>query len=263
MTSDFVQQYSDLSERDRLSRSPHGRLEFLRTRELIRRVLTTPMRVLDIGGGTGVHAEWLAGDGHSVHLVDPIPEHVEEAAARPGITAEVGDARRLTAADHSVDAALRLGPLYHLTESRDRARALGEAMRVLRPGGILIAAAISRYLSVLETGSNGRLDDTLTPAVREAIVTGNYDGHVGFVQTHWHTADELRIELEAAGFGHVEVYGIEGPTWPTLDRAGLDNFPALLPAALHCARLLERDPLLINTSAHLLAIARTERCMSE
>ncbi|MFD6397157.1 class I SAM-dependent methyltransferase [Nocardia sp. NPDC060249] len=258
MTSDLVQHYSGASEDDRLSRSPHGRLEFLRTQELIRRALTAPMRVLDVGGGTGVHAEWLANDGHIVHLVDPVPEHVETAAALPGVTAELGDARRLPVPDNSFDTVLLLGPLYHLTESDDRTTALYEAVRVLRPGGILIAAAISRYLSALETGTNGTLDDTLTTAVAEVIATGDYDAHVGFVRTHWHTADELRTEIEAAGLIDVMTYGVEGPAWPTLDHAGQHSFRSLVTAALQCARLLEQDPLLINASAHLLAIARTE-----
>src|SRR3712207_8247911 len=38
-----------------------------------------PLRVLDVGGGEGVHAAWLAADGHDVHLVDPVPAHVEQA----------------------------------------------------------------------------------------------------------------------------------------------------------------------------------------
>ncbi|PPJ35346.1 hypothetical protein C5E45_26165 [Nocardia nova] len=73
---------------------------------------------------------------------------------------------------------------------------------------------------MLETGTSGTLDDTLGPAVRTVIATGDYDGHVGFMRTHWHTADELRSEMEAAGLGDVQVYGIEGPAWPALDRMG-------------------------------------------
>ncbi|NKY43799.1 class I SAM-dependent methyltransferase [Nocardia cerradoensis] len=256
MTSDVVQHYSTASESDRLARSAHGRLELLRTQGLIRRVLTSPAKILDVGGGTGVHARWLAADGHSVRLIDPVPEHISMAAALPGVLAEVGDARRLPVADHSVDAVLLLGPLYHLTEPADRTTALREAVRVLRPGGILIAAAISRYLSALECGANGTLDDTLIPSICEVISTGEYDGHVGFLRTHWHTADELRGEIEAAGLREVQIYGIEGPTWPALDRADPVDVPALMTAALRCARLLEQDPDIINTSAHLLAIAR-------
>ncbi|WP_433566953.1 class I SAM-dependent methyltransferase [Nocardia sp. CA-151230] len=259
MAPDLTQHYSDLAENDRLARTPHGRLEFLRTQELVRRVLRRPLSVLDVGGGTGVHARWLAGDGHAVHLIDPVPRHIEAAATVPGVTAQLGDACRLPVTDDSVDAVLMLGPLYHLTESVDRATALNEARRVLRPGGVLVAAAISRYLSILETGTTGRLDQHLVPSLQTVIATGDYDGHVGFVHTHWHTAEELRAEVRAGGFGEVEIYGVEGPSWPTLDHAGLRSLPCLLNAALDCARLLEQDPLLVNASAHLLAIARTDR----
>ena len=44
-----------------------GQLELLRTREIVRRHLPpAPRRILDVGGGTGVHAAWLASDGHDV-----------------------------------------------------------------------------------------------------------------------------------------------------------------------------------------------------
>ncbi|QIS19140.1 class I SAM-dependent methyltransferase [Nocardia terpenica] len=257
MASELVRHYSIDTEGTRLSRTPHGRLEFLRTQELIRRYLTAPARVLDVGGGTGVHAEWLAADGHPVHVVDLVPGHIEAAAMLPGVTAQVGDARRLPVADRGIDAVLLLGPLYHLTESSDRATALAEAHRVLRPGGVIAAAAISRYSALLQKGADGTLDLDATPSITQAIATGHYDGHVGFFPTHWHTADELRTELEAAGFEHAEVYGIEGPAWPALDLAGVDAFDVLAPAALRCARLVERDPHIVNASTHLLAFAHT------
>ncbi len=76
----------------------------------------------------------------------PAGLHVEQARrasdeqpAAPLASATVGDARRLDRPDASVDAALLLGPLYHLTERGDRVAALAEARRVLRPGGVLAA----------------------------------------------------------------------------------------------------------------------------
>ncbi|MBW4717911.1 class I SAM-dependent methyltransferase [Saccharothrix obliqua] len=254
--TDLPRHYADApAERERLLRSPHGRLEFLRTRELVRARLTGAVRVLDVGGGTGVHARWLAEDGHAVHLVDVVPSHVAEAARLPGVTASVGDARHLAEPDGSVDVVLLLGPLYHLVSADDRARALAEARRVLRAGGLLVAAAISRYLSVLETGTSGVLGPDLLGPVAGVIATGRYDGHVGFTETHWHTAGELADEVAAAGFGDVAVHGVEGPAWPALDVAGIDEFDARVAAALHCARLVDQDPLLVNASAHLLAFA--------
>lgn len=258
MATELTAHYgTDRIEDTRLRRSPHGRLEFIRTRELIRRHLPPPgAHILDVGGGTGVHAAWLAADGHAVHVVDVVPAHAEAAAVLPGVTAEAGDARHLTAADAGTDVVLLLGPLYHLRQPEERAAALAEAYRVLRPGGLLAAAGISRYLSLLELGSDGRLTAAMQPPVAEVVATGRYDGHAGFVPAHFHTAAELSAELTAAGFRDVAVYGVEGPAWPALDAAGHEGFDDRADAALRCARLVERDPLMVNASAHLLAVGR-------
>lgn len=240
-----------------LMRSPHGRLEYLRTQELIRRSLPKPgARVLGVGGGIGVHAGWLAADGHAVHVVDPTPALVKAARSRDGVSGEVGDARRLTIPDQSADVALLLGPLYNLVDQDDRAQALAEAARVLRPGGVLVAAGISRYIALLEFGSDGRLTAEVQPSIVATVATGRYDGHLGFVAAHFHTADDLREEVRAAGPPEVTVYGVEGPSWMALDTAGISAFDARVDAALRCARIVERDPSLINASAHLLAVAR-------
>jgi hypothetical protein len=71
-----------------------------------------------------------------------------------------------------------------------------------------------------------------------------------------HLPDELAGELHDAGLRDVEVLGVEGPTGPALDAHGLDRLEDLLPAAVRCARIVERDPALIAASAHLLAFGR-------
>ncbi|WP_169923393.1 methyltransferase domain-containing protein [Paramicrobacterium agarici] len=81
-----------------------------------------------------VHARALQGRGLAVELVDPV-------------AAQVGDARDLPFADNEFDAALLLGPLYHLAGARERLTALTEAARVTRPGGVVFAAALSRTVA--------------------------------------------------------------------------------------------------------------------
>jgi len=62
---------STVDESIRLSSSADGRLEMVRTQELLRRYLPpAPARILDIGGGPGSHARWLVKAGYTVHLVD-------------------------------------------------------------------------------------------------------------------------------------------------------------------------------------------------
>src|SRR3954451_23792353 len=151
---DIVWYYDRGNEQGRLGERGTGRLEFLRTQVLLRAALPSPPgRILDVGGGPGVHACWLAREGYDVVLVDPMPLHVEQAsavaAAQPNASFEatLGDARELQFPDESADAVLLLGPMYRLPDPADRALALSEAVRVLRPGGLLSAAVISRFAS--------------------------------------------------------------------------------------------------------------------
>jgi SAM-dependent methyltransferase len=244
-------------EEGRLERSGHGRLEFLRTQELLRRWLPPASVVLDVGGATGVHARWLAADGHQVTLVDPVEEHVEQAAAIGTFAAVVGDARRLEQQDASVDVTLLLGPLYHLVEAADRAQALAEAVRVTRPGGLVVAAAINRYAPLLEYGSSGTLTEANEREFIDALVTGqNHDDPNGFTNAYFHHADELTAELSGAGLADVEVLGLEGPAVTVLHLAGPDEVDVLLPSALRVARLLEADRSLLSASFHFLARGR-------
>ena len=66
------------------------------------------------------------------------------------VHAEVGDARDLNLPDSSVDAVVLLGPLYHLRKRTHRVQALREASRVVRPGGPVFAAVISRWAPRLD-----------------------------------------------------------------------------------------------------------------
>jgi hypothetical protein len=86
--------YDRGAEQARLTGAPSGRLELLRTQVLLERLLPAPpAAVADIGGGAGAHALSLAGRGYDVHLLDPVPLHVEQARAAGLEHASVGDAR--------------------------------------------------------------------------------------------------------------------------------------------------------------------------
>jgi ubiquinone/menaquinone biosynthesis C-methylase UbiE len=244
-----------------------GRLELLRTREIVRRHLPPgSLRILDVGGATGVHAQWLAADGHSVHIVDIVPGHVERARRQsdaPGrVTAEVGDARSLPVPDKSFGAALLFGPLYHLTSKADRSRALKEARRVVEPGGVVFVAAISRFASLFDGLARGYLfeqsfRDIVDRDLREGQHRNPTTRPEWFTTAYFHHPQELRDESDAAGLEVIEVVGVEGlATWlPQLDEHWDDEIGRQ--AILYSARAIESEETLLGLSAHLILVART------
>ncbi len=102
--------------------------------------------VLDIACGDGVLAQLFAPHARSVTCVDRSPRLLEAAARRVGAASTVrflrGDMHRLPFAAERFDHVLLLSALVH---AEDPARVLGEAARVLRPGGRLLAVTLRQH----------------------------------------------------------------------------------------------------------------------
>ncbi|MGO9198104.1 MAG: class I SAM-dependent methyltransferase [Acidimicrobiales bacterium] len=256
--------YERGQEEDRLA-EPRGTLEFERTREiLLRHLPQAPATVADVGGGPGRYAMWLAELGYRVFHRDIVPLHAEQTArlagGHPAIETAVADARRLDLEDECADAVLLLGPLYHLDRRPDRLQALREARRVLRPGGWLFAAAISRWAVRLDGILRSRLYEVYPEA--EGMLEGiERSGRIpplfpGDFCGYCHRPRQLRAELISAGLDVVDLVAIEGPGHL------LDDLPERVEddrdrrVVLDTACALERVPELLGASPHMLATAR-------
>ncbi|WP_235857100.1 DUF6176 family protein [Occultella glacieicola] len=265
---DEIRDYYDQGrEAGRLSEGP-GLLERVRTQELLGRLLPpAPAVVLDVGGGPGAYALWLAERGYTVDLLDPVPRHVEEASAAsassatPLRSATLGDARDLPVADASVDVVLMLGPLYHLTEPDDRALALREARRVLRPGGVVVAVGISRFASTLDAiGASHLESEEFAEIVAADVATGRHLNPANvrgwFTTAYFHRPEELTAEVAAAGLDVDGPIAIEGPSGSAPTMADLLDGGAAQRRVLEAIRRIEREPTLIGASAHLMVLGR-------
>lgn len=257
---DILGHYAEGREHDRLTARPS--LELIRTQVLLQRFLPSPpCRVLDVGGGSGVYATWLASQGYDVALVDPVPLHVEQAAAIGGFSARLGDARRLDEPDGSYDAVLMLGPLYHLIDRDDRVQALGEACRVVRPGGVVLAAAISRYASTFDGFFAGFVDEPgFVPIMRQDLRTGQHrnpdNSPERFTTAYFHDRDGLSAEVVEAGLTLEDVLPVEGPLhWAPNVRERLVD-PDQRELILEVLAAMETDAAACGATAHLLAVAR-------
>ena len=245
-----------------------GRLERIRTWDILERHLPPPpARVLDVGGGTGVYALPLSARGYDVHLIDAVPLHVErvqQLSAKSGaalVHAEVGDARSLSTRDSTADVVLLFGPLYHLTERGDRIAALREANRVLKAGGLLLSAYISRFASACDGIRGGALRHSAFPEiVHQDLRNGVHHNPTGrpdwFTTAYFHRPEEVAPELEEAGLRFDALIAVEGPGWfnDQLD-SWLDDEDGRN-RLLDVLRRLEREPALLGASAHWLAVAR-------
>jgi ubiquinone/menaquinone biosynthesis C-methylase UbiE len=261
----IIGHYEFIREEDRIT-SGLGQLELLRTQEVLRRHLPAPpARILDVGGGTGVHAAWLAADGYRVDVVDLAARHVARVAEElgsVGVAAELGDARQLRQSDASVDSVLLLGPLYHLTDRSDRLQALREAARVVRPGGVVAVAAISKFASLFDGLARGFLfDPDFQPIVERDLAEGQHrnpdDREHWFTTAYFHHPDQLREEVASAGLEVVDLVGIEGLAGWLGHLGGRWETPEGRAAILYSARAVEREPSLLGLSGHLLAVARS------
>lgn len=259
--------YEQFAEESRLSTGPF-KLEFARTKEILERVLPAPpARIIDVGGAAGTYSAWLAGLGYAVHLVDASARLVDEARRRNASLANpiesltVADARLLPHEDGTAEVVLLMGPLYHLPAEADRLTALREAIRVLAPSGLVIVGAISRYASTMAAfARHAALDPAFTRIRNQDLIDGQHRNDTGrlsyFTTAYFHRPEDVRQELEAAGFRDCAVLGVEGPGWILGDFEERWDEPALRDNLMDVARALEAEPSMLGASAHLLGLGR-------
>ena len=258
-----------------------GRIEFAYTKELLISHLPPPPAVIyDIGGGYGEYAWWLTSLGYEVHLFDLSETNIatssELSERYPGYSlhrAEVCDARCVPRTDQTADAILLMGPLYHITDYKERISALTECHRLLKEEGILFAAALTPYsvllhcITVYRTKHSSKQDALDNPAflsmVRRELSDGHHENpersvYDGLGTSHLHTAAALRTELSAGDFSDVKIHGVMGGAWLAHDIDTLWEDPAARETLMETVRMLDGHDEIIGLSGHLLAIAKRE-----
>ncbi|NBJ90893.1 class I SAM-dependent methyltransferase [Acutalibacter sp. 1XD8-36] len=258
--------YENGAEIGRLERRL-GVIEAARTKELLARYIKPGMTVFDVGGGVGYYSDWLASLGCTVSLYELAPSAVRYAIDHQTVPyhAEPADARFLPAEEDSCDALLLMGPLYHLTDKQDRLKALSEARRILRHGGLLIATGISKFssatwaLSTYRTANDFIDDETYMDMLRSELTTGEHhrpDKYPRFIaEAYFHTPESFADELKEAGFAIGDMLAIEGIIWPTPDLNAKWEDTSSREHLLELLRLTESEPSVLGYSPHFMAVA--------
>lgn len=255
--------YSRGGEKDRLN---NNRLEKDRTLMILKKLMpSAPAVVLDIGGAAGAYAFPLASQGYEVHLIDPIPIHIEQAeesnCSSPFKLAScsLGDARQIDKSDCFADAVLLFGPLYHLIDLDDRLKALQEAWRVLKPGGMLFAVGISKFASFVDSLHKGVFLTKLKVIDREFSTGVHHKVSEGFDFGYLHHPLELKEEIQKCGFDELSILAVEGPMWHPHSIEKLLQNQMEWEHFLSTIEKIETEETLVGASAHMMVIGKKKK----
>ena len=274
MSSDHVKAYYDsFSEREwtRLEDPDDGAVEFAITCHALTTTLPPNARILDIGGGPGRYAIWLAQCGNRVVLADLSPEllsiardKIERAGMGTGIEEIVeADARDLSRwDDDSFDAVLSLGPFYHLPDVEERHRAAAEMCRVLRPEGQAYVALMPRYTFLRRTMA---IPDERHHLLQEHFVASLLDDGVfindipgRFTYGYGVRPQEVEPFFQQFGFRTLTLLATESIV-PDIQRVLIElaeDDPATYEAAFELVFSVASDPCILGMAMHLLYVGR-------
>jgi S-adenosylmethionine-dependent methyltransferase len=261
-----VENYYDRNAQEEWDRLERHRIEYQVTMRALTEFLPpAPAKLIDIGGGPGRYAIALAQHGYKVTLVDLAQANLDLArqkTAEAGVELEAfvhANALDLTAfLEASFDSALFLGPLYHLHKLEERQAALRQALRLLKPGGLVFATMITRFASFRDAAIHGYTYVQDDPAYSEKLLTtGIHDNGKGFADAYFAHPDEVIPLGESAGFTTLRLMGCQGIL------AGQEEYVNSLTGAAHDVWLdfnyrFAQEPSLLGASDHLLYIGRKD-----
>lgn len=203
------------NEYDEWARLDRHKIEFDITKRFMDKFITGKnLKIFDIGGGPGRYSLYLAEKGHKVSLLDLSNKNIEVAKAKSfekGIELEKyihGNALALQEYAQEYDVILLMGPLYHLIYEKDRRLVLEGALKLLKPGGIIVASFISKYAPIQDNFADLlELDDE--QMLLNYLYNGeNKDGE-GFTTAYFSGPDEAVEFMADFGINELVFAGVE------------------------------------------------------
>lgn len=252
--SNIEKHYNKHPEDLRLLRR-HGMVEFATTMHHLHRYLQPGAQVLDIGAGTGRYTSALMAEGYQVKAVELVRRNIDVFLKRePKADVQQGDARNMPfIPTHSADVTLLLGPLYHLIGFDEKLKALNEARRVTRPGGLIFVAYLMNEYSILSYCFD---EDRIGGLLARGVVDEQFH-----IQTQ---ADELydyvRIDDinaldQAAGLERVTIFSPDGAAdymRTRLNRMSDETFAHFI----EYQKCISERPDLIGAGSHVVDVVK-------
>ncbi|CEG28778.1 class I SAM-dependent methyltransferase [Bacillus sp. B-jedd] len=246
-------------EYDEWERLRRHKIEFDMTKRFLDEYIKEPnLSIFDIGGGPGRYAMYLAEKGHKVTLLDLSRKNIEVAkrkSVEKGLALEGyihGNALELEEVDRQFDVILLMGPLYHLIEESDRRKAVEEALKLLKPNGIIIASFISSYAPIQDTLSHLYSIESVQGLLGYLQNGENKEG-TGFTTAYFVDPTAAKDFMASFGLRELVFAGIEnilGSKEAEINSLDETEYRKWIELGYH----LSTDERLMGTSQHLLYI---------
>ncbi len=266
---DEIEAFYDRNAQNEWERLDRHRTEFALTLKTLKEHLPRPpLEGLDVGGGPGRYSIALAEDGYRMTLLDLSKrclEFAKEKATKSGVMLKDyvhGTALDLsTFGDDGFGAVLLMGPLYHLLDEDRRRRAVREARRVLKPGGVIFASIITRYAPFRWAAKNepGWLEQAgrvlKTGVWRPTTHAAEPEGRPGFTDAYFANPEEVRQLMESEKFETLDIVSCEGIVSMIEDKIN-ELKGAAFDAWVELNYKLSKDPGIHGSAEHLLYVGK-------
>ena len=260
--NNLVDYYNKFNEEKRLD-SRHGQVEYQVSMKYIHEYIPKnkpkeEVKILDIGAGTGKYSVALAEEGYDVTAVELVKYNLGILKSKgSNVKAMQGNALNLKKlADNSFEVTLLFGPMYHLFGSEDKKKALMEAKRVTKPGGVILVAYCMNEYSVLTYGFKEN-------HIKESMAAGKLSEDFQVLSQTEDLYRYMRLEdinalNEELGLTRMKIISPDGPSdfmRPVLNAMDEETFALFVKYHLSvCER-----PDLIGAGSHTLDILRNTK----
>lgn len=258
---EYVKKHYENYDEDGRLLSKHGMVEYITTMKYIEKYLKPGMRILEIGAATGRYSHALARKGYHVDAVELVEHNIEifrkNTQKGENVTITQGNAVDLSKfKNDSYDITLLLGPMYHLFNQEDKLKALSEAIRVTKKGGIIFVAYCMGDASVLTYGFIcGEIYNIIEKCMLDTETFDTFSNPWDIFELYRkEDIDKLRIQFSVTQLHFIASDGYTNHMRETVDN--MDDRMYELYLKYHLATCERQD--MIGYSHHTLDIFRKE-----